>query len=261
MIKINKHKIVDILFRRFEDINNYQPNRNAGPPRYQGNPDPGETPPSHEPRSPFGLPPFFGAPSHFKPPFPVTLEGFKEMKYIMILMILSDNPEGITGYQLQERFNIPRGNLLRTLDDLVELKYVKTSESVIKGRAQKFFVITEEGKKYLDDLKKKWVERVSQMPEFAAPVMQGNIFIKKGLEMILSHQLDILETKEDGLDLFRGLKSKLKMFIAKMAEVLKYLKITKSELDSIIKKIEKMDALNIEEIKEMIKEFKNKLEE
>ena len=249
------------MFRRFEDINNFQPNRNAGPPPYQGNPGPDDTPPPHEPRSPFGPPPFFGVPSHFKPPFPMTLEGFKEMKYIMILMILSDNPEGITGYQLQERFNMPRGNLLRTMDDLVELKHVKTSESVIKGRAQKFFIITEEGKTYLDDLKKKWIERVSQMPEFAAPVMQGNFFIKKGLEMILSNQLDLLETKEDGLDLFRGLRSKLNMFITKMSEILKYLKITKSELDSIIQKIEEKNALDIEEIKEMIKEFKKKLGE
>lgn len=247
--------------RRLEEVNNFQLNRNEGLPPYKGNPGPNETPPPHEPRSPFGLPPFFGSPSHFKPPFPMTLEGFKEMKYIMILMILSDNPEGITGYQLQERFHMPRGNLLRTLDDLVELDYVKTSESVIKGRAQKFFIITEEGKKYLNDLKKKWIERVSQMPEFAAPIMQGNIFIKKALEMILSHQLDLLETKEDGLDLFRGLRSKLNMFITKITEVLKYLTITKSELDSIIQKIETMDVLNIEEIKEMIKEFKNKLEE
>ncbi|MFX0018109.1 MAG: PadR family transcriptional regulator [Promethearchaeota archaeon] len=241
-------------------MNNFYPNRNKVSPPYQGNPGPNETPPN-EPRSPFGLPPFFGSPSHFKPPFPMTLEGFKEMKYIMILMILSDNPKGITGYQLQERFNMPRGNLLRTMDDLVELNYVKTSESVIKGRAQKFFIITEEGKKFLDNLKKKWIERVSQMPGFAAPVIQGNFFIKKGLELILSHQLDLLESKEDGLDLFRGLRSKLNMFITKMTEVLKYLKITKSELDSIIQKIEESDALNIEEIKEMVKEFKNKLEE
>jgi len=176
-------------------------------------------------------------------------------------MILSDNLDGITGYQLQERFNMPRGNLLRALDDLVELEYVKTSESVIKGRAQKFFIITEEGKKYLNDLKKKWIERVSQMPEFAAPIMQGNLLIKKGLEMILLHQLDLLETKEDALDLFRGLKSKLNMFITKMTKVLKYLKITKSELDSIIQKVEEMDALNIEVVKEMIKEFKHKLGE
>lgn len=252
---------MDTLFRRFEDIINFQLNRNAGPQSYQLNPGPDGTPPPHEPRSPFGPPPFFGVPSHFKPPFPMTLEGFKEMKYIMILMILSDNPEGITGYQLQERFNMPRGNLLRTMDDLVELKYVTTSETVIKGRAQKFFIITDEGKKYLNDLKKKWIERVSQMPEFAAPVMQGNLFIKKALEMILSHQLDLLETKEDGLDLFRGLRSKLKMFITKITEVLKYLKITKTELDLIIQKIEGMDALKIEEIKEMIKDFKNKLEE
>ena len=242
-------------------MSNFHPIRSVGRLPDQEEPDTNRNSPPREPQSPFGPPPFYGAPSHFKPPFPMTLEGFKEMKYIMVLMILSDNPKGITGYQIQERFNMPRGNLLRTLDDLVELDYVTTSESVIKGRAQKFFIITEKGKKCLDELKKKWVERFSQMPEFAAPVMQGNFFIKKGLEMILSHQLDLLETKEDALVLFRRLRSKTEIFIAKMTEILKCLKTTKSELDSIIQKIEQMDALNIEEIKNMIKEFKNKLEE
>lgn len=249
------------LFRDFENKNDFYPIRKEGSPVYQINPDSNVPPPPHEPRSPFGPPLFFGSLSPFKPPFPMTLEGFKEMKYIMILMILSDNPKGITGYQIQERFKMPRGNLLRALDELVELEYVTTSESVIKGRAQKFFIIAEKGNIYLDKLKKKWVERVSQMPEFAAPIIQGKFFIKKGLEMILLHHLDHLETKDNAIVLFRGLRSKVNRFLAKMTDVLEYLQVTKSELDSIIQKIEDMDALNIEKIKEMIKEFENKLGE
>jgi DNA-binding MarR family transcriptional regulator len=249
------------LFRYFENKDNFHPIRKEVPSIYQINPDSNGPPPSREPRSPFGPPPFFGSLPPFKPPFPMTLEGFKEMKYIVILMILSDNPKGITGYQIQERFKMPRGNLLRILDELVELEYVTISESVIKGRAQKFFLVAEKGKRYLDKLKKKWIERVSQMPEFAAPIIQGNFFIKKGLEMILLHRLDHLETKEDAIVLFRGLRSKVNMFLTKLTDVLKYLQVTNSELDSIIRKIEDMDTLNIDKIEDMITEFKNKLGE
>ena len=142
------------MFRRFENINNFNPYRNAGPPPYQGHPGPDGPPPTHGPKLPFGPPPFFGHLPHFKPPLPMTFEGFKEMRYMMILMILVDTPEGITGYQIQKQYNFPRGNLLRTLDDLVEMNHVKTSESVIDGRAHKFFIVTDKGKQFLEELKK-----------------------------------------------------------------------------------------------------------
>jgi len=241
-------------------MNNFDPNRNTGPPPYQGNLPPGGHPPAEGPKSPFGFPPFFGGQHHFRPPLPMTRESFQEIRYFMILMILADNPEGITGYQLQERFNIPRGNLLRIMDELVEKDYVKTSESVIKGRAQKFFILTEKGKNYLDILKEKWAERFALMSEIVAPDMFGSFFIKKGLDMILTNQIDLLESKEDALDLVRGLRAGAKTFIARMTERINYLKKAKSELDSLIQKIEKTDALNIEEFKNLIIEFKNKLE-
>ena len=233
------------------------------PPPYQGNPPPGGHPPPGGPKSPFGFPPFFGPPGHFRPPLPMTLESFKEIKYFMTLMILSENPEGITGYQFQEKFGIPRGNILRIMDDLVEKACVKTSESVIKGRAQKFFIITEKGQEFLNDLKAKWGERFTQMSEMVDPNMMGNLFMfmRKGLEMILTHQIEKIDSKEDAIDFFRGLRSKTKNFIAGMTERLDLLKSVKSELDSMVQTIEKMDKLDLEEIKKRIEVFKNKLDE
>jgi DNA-binding PadR family transcriptional regulator len=251
------------MFKRFENMKNFDNYRNNGPPPFHGNLPPGGHPPPDGPKSPFGLPPFFGPPGHFRPPLPMTLESFKEIKYFMTLMILSENPEGITGYQFQEKFAIPRGNVLRTMDDLVESGYVKTSEDVIKGRAQKYFIITEKGKEYLNDLKKKWGERFTQMSEMVDPNMMGNMFMfmRKGLEMILTDQIENLDSKENAIDFFRGLRSKTNFFITKMTERLDFLKGVKSELDSMVQAIEKMDKLDLEEIKNRVEEFKIKLDE
>ncbi len=243
---------------------NFDNFRNTDPPTpYHGNPPPGGHPPPGGPNSPFGFPPFFGLPGHFRPPLPMTLESFKEIKYFMTLMILSENPEGITGYKFQEKFGIPRGNVLRIMNDLVKMEYVITSESVIKGRAQKFFIITEKGIEYLNDLKAKWGERFTQLSEMVDPNMMNNMFMfmRKGLETILMHQVDKLKSKDDALDLFRGLRFRAKTFIAKMTERLDLLKRIKSELDSMVQTIEKESGLDLEEIKKRVEEFKNNLDE
>ena len=241
-----------------KDFDNF---RNNGPPLYHGDLPPGRHPPPGGPRSPFGFPPFFGPPGHFRPPMPMTLESFKELKYFLALMILSENPEGITGYQFQENFGIPRGNVLRTMNTLLEMGHVKTSEIVIKGRAHKFFIITDKGQDYLSDLKEKWGKRFSQMSEMIDPNMMGNMFMKKGFELILSDQIDNMNSKEDAIDFFRGLRSKVNFLQTKTNERLNFLKNCKSELDSMVQTIEKMDKLDLEEVKRRIEEFKNNLDE
>ena len=227
------------------------------------NAPPGGGPPPGGPKSPFKFPPFFGSPGPFKLPLPMTLESFKEIKYFMALMILSENLEGITGYKFQEKFGIPRGVILRIMDDLIEMEYVETSETVLKGRAQKYFIITEKGKEYLDTLKKKWGERFTQISEMVDPNMMGNMFMfmKKGIETMLTHQIENIDSKEDALDFFRGLRSKAKMFLTQMNKRLDFMKDVKSELDSMIQSIEKKGELDLEEIKSRVEEFKTKLNE
>jgi len=121
-----------------------------------------------------GPPPGFDSPSFIPPPsvgppLPIGKKGFQEIRRFIFLIIISEYKDGITGYQLQEKFNFPRGTLLRTLDDLEEKDFLKIREDVIKGRAQKFYLITEKGKKHLEKLKSKWAIHFSIMSEMAPP--------------------------------------------------------------------------------------------
>ncbi|TFF97241.1 MAG: MarR family transcriptional regulator [Promethearchaeota archaeon] len=228
-------------------MNNSNQKRNEKPPILQRDVPPV---PSHH----FGPPPFFAPPHHFAPPLPMTREGFNEMKFMMILMLLSDNPNGITGYKIQKRFQIPRGNLLRTLDELVEKKYLTTSESVVEGRVNKFFIITKRGKKYLGKLKKKWVTRFSMMTEMGPPSPEA-------LKTIIIEKIKEFESKDDAVDFFRGIRSWMKNILQHIN--LKVRKITraKSDLDIIIEKVEKMGNLNKNEIIEMVTDSLKKFEE
>jgi len=84
-----------------------------GPPEHHG--------PPHQPPfgglHPFGsFPPFPKGP--FKPPLPIGRESFQEIRDFIVLIIISEYPNGITGYQLQDKYNFPRGTLIRTLQEL-----------------------------------------------------------------------------------------------------------------------------------------------
>lgn len=228
-------------------MNSSNQKRKEKPPTFQRDLPP--APPHH-----FGPPPFFGPPHHFDPPLPITREGFNEMKFMMILMLLSDNPNGITGYKIQKRYQIPRGNLLRTLDELVEKKYLITSESLIKGRAQKFFIMTKKGKKYLNKLRKKWITRFSMMPEIGPPSLEG-------LKMMLTERIKEFESKEDAIDFFRGVRSWMKNILYHIK--IKTMKLTKAkdDIDIIIDKIELMDFFDNEKIINFVMDSMNKFEE
>jgi len=188
----------------------------------------------------------------------MTRESFKEIKQFFILIILMGKPEGITGYQLQDKYSFPRGNMLRTLEELIEKKCVKTRKTVIKGRAQKFYIITDKGKHYLEELKEKWANRFARMSDMAPPERYGNPFFKTGPKMQMIQNIDDFKSKEDALDYFRGMRSSLKTFLASLEKRKENIEITKSELDGIIENIEKMKFFNVDEIKELVSEIQKK---
>lgn len=192
------------------------------------------------------IPPLFGV------PLPIGREAFREMRDFILLLLISEYPNGITGYQLQESYKFSRGTLIRTLQDLENKNYLNSREEIIDGRANKFYMITEAGKKFLEKLKMKWANLFGTMAELTPPEKYGTpLRIPK--EFIIA-QIELLKSKEDALDLFRGIRSKMKTLLAKMAERRDFFEKKKVELDSMILKIEEMDEFSIEEIKEMIEE-------
>ncbi len=260
------------MYRRYNSEKNYNIDHNSGdigkvrndytrssPLPHGSSPPNGPYGPPHNPHF-FGPHPTFGQlGGHFDSPLPMSRESFKEMKHFIILLILSDNPKGITGYQFQGKFHFPRGNLLRTLEELEIEEYISTKEDVIKGRAQKFFTITEKGTLYLEKLKERLTNQLAMMSNMAPPEEYNNPFLKESVQMLLIKNVEDSNSLEDALDLFRGLRSHLKIFLSQLEKRKEKLEMAKSELDNIIKKVENMDSLNIDLIKDLIKKSMNKV--
>jgi len=213
----------------------------------------------HEPPfpSPFGgIPPFGPLTSfqgqNFKFPLPIGREFFQEIRDYMILLIISEYPNGITGYQLQEKYNFPRGTLIKTLQDLENKGYLGTKEEIIDGRANKFYMITDKGKKILEELKLKWANIFGKMAEINPPA---------GIKTMIFAQVNEFESKDDAIDFFRGIRSWMKGMLQRIESRIEKFKRSKVNLDELIEEINKMDRLDKEKIKELVNESIKRMEE
>ena len=207
---------------------------------------------------PFGLPP--GVPPPFGPPFPpppfpipppFSREAFQDIKVFIILIIISEHQDGITAYQLQEKFNLPRGTLLRTLAYLEEKGYVKIKQDTIKGRAQKIYTISQLGRDFLEKLKMKWAAQFARMSDMAPPEQ----FMGEGIKVMLKEQIKVFTTKDGAEDFFRGIRSWVNSILNRIEHRRKNLLTLKSGLDKVIEKISTMEGLDIYSLKELIDRF------
>jgi DNA-binding PadR family transcriptional regulator len=209
-------------------------------------------------------PPFFYFPGHpgpVMPPFPLSRGAFRDLKNFFILTMLADHEEGITGYQIQEKYKIPRSNVIRILRKLEEKNFVDTIESVVDGRAQKKYRITPEGKKHLDELKEKWASKFAFFSELAPPEKYGHPFARPRLYRRMVAEIDDFQSKEDALDYFQGYRSSVKKRIMKSQKRLDMLTSAKTEVDTIVQKIEESDELKKDELKELLEKIKQKIME
>jgi len=236
------------MFRR--DIDQFR--FDDGPHRFMGQGPPDHhSPPFRAPfggSKPFGVFPPFPGPG-FNPPPPITKESFQEIRDYMLLLIISEYPDGITSYQLQKKYKFPRGTLIRSLQDLEEKKYLSINEEIIDGRANKFYMLTDLGSAFLEELKLKWANVFSAMSEFNP---------SKGMEMLVLNRIDEFNSKEDAVDFFRGLRSWIKSLLQHIEDRIKRLQSSKANLDHIINEIEKMDTFDKQQFKEVVAGLKKK---
>ena len=208
----------------------------------------------HVPFDPLIPPPQFRR--HFRPPrIPFTNEDFQNIKHFMILNILKESKSGITGYQLQKHYKLPRGTLIHVLDKLEELDYLKTREETIEGRAQKFYQLTDLGRIYLEDLKEKWASRFMVLSEMAPPEKYGDPFHRKNLRLKMLMDVEELTEKEDAIDYFRGMRSRITTYLKRVERKEKRLNNIKEIIGELIQAIENMDKLDQEQIKELLEKF------
>jgi DNA-binding MarR family transcriptional regulator len=193
------------------------------------------------------------------PPIPISREDFKELKYFFILSILIDKEEGINGYQLQERYKIPRGSMLRSLEELEKGDYLKVIETKVDGRDQKIYLISEKGKEYLEHLKEKWASEFAEMSDMAPPEVYAHPFSRRPHRVRMIRFIEQCDSKEDALDYFRGMRSKLSISIKRLNSRMQNITQIKEKLDSVISSIEKMDVLDKDKVKDLVKDVKVKI--
>lgn len=188
-------------------------------------------------------------PGMFRPLMSMSKESFLEMREYFILKILTDIPEGITGYQFQEEYHFPRTNVLRLLDKLEKDELVTTKEEIVDGRTNKLYLITEKGIKQMEELKEKWGERFRMMSDTTIP------FFTRGERFHLMNKVNELANSEDATDYFRGLRSKIKNRQTVLEDRLNNLNEIRKELDTIINMIERDTEFDKEKIINHIKDW------
>ena len=204
---------------------------------------------------------FLGHHGPFIPPFPLSRGAFRDLKTFFILTMVADHAEGITGYQIQEKYKIPRSNVLRILKKLEEKSLVKIAESIVDGRVQKKYRITTEGRKYLDELKEKWAAKLAFFSELAPPEKYGHPFARPRLYRRMIAEIDDFQSKEDALDYFQGYRSSVKKRLNRTQRKLDVLTSAKTEVDKIVQTIEESDELKKDELKDLLEEIKQKIME
>ena len=79
----------------------------------------------------------------YKPIMALNKDSFKEMQQFFVLKIITDNPEGITAYQLANNYQINRSTVKLMLSYFEEKAYITSNTEVIDGRANKLYFLTD----------------------------------------------------------------------------------------------------------------------
>ncbi|MHA1489510.1 MAG: hypothetical protein ACTSRI_07630 [Promethearchaeota archaeon] len=213
------------------------------------------------PPPPFGFHPKYDHHRHPPPPppFPLDPETFQELKFFFILTILSDNPDGITAYQLESKYKFPRTSVVRLIEKLIEPGFVVVSSSKVSGRSQTLYTLTESGKEHLERLKEIWAGRFANMAELAPFDRYVNPFMRERIFGRLLNYIEEIKSKSDAEDYFRGFRSKLKHEISMIKKKLETLLATKNGLDLVIETVSKQESLNKDEIKDLMEKIQNKI--
>jgi DNA-binding PadR family transcriptional regulator len=209
----------------------------------------GGYPPSDGEGPRFPFPPFDFRGS-MGPRMMMSKDFFRELRYFFVLSILSEIPDGITGYRLQETYQFPRGNIVRLLEELATQNYLTTEDTTIDGRAQKIFKISETGKKYLSDLKRKWAEFFTNMSDHCCE--PGGPCYPEEPQMEFLRKLEEFDNKDDALDLVRGIRSGIKRQWERIDQRVQRVQKIKNRLDALISFIEKMDPYDPKAVKQFL---------
>ncbi|MBN1331218.1 MAG: PadR family transcriptional regulator [Candidatus Heimdallarchaeota archaeon] len=193
-------------------------------------------------------------PPPFRPNMPFGPNMIKEMSQLVFLWNISEAEDGITGYELQKNYNVKQTNVYRILKEMEDEGYLTSEETIVNGRAQKLYTITEKGKERLKELRETWTNKVAFLTDIIPPEkrpippfhLQTN---KRALEIIRE-----IETKDEMLEYLQGYRDHFDRRIKHLEKRIANTKSNLSLINELTVEITKMEQYNSEKVEQLIKE-------
>jgi DNA-binding PadR family transcriptional regulator len=189
----------------------------------------------------------------FRPHLPFGPKLVKEMSRLVFLWTISEEPEGITGYELQKNYKAKQTTVYRTLKGMEERELLISEETIVKGRAQRLYKITDKGKEYLVELREKWTTRIAFLTDIAPfskhppPIFRRRSRIHDYLKKV--------ETKEDMLEFLVGYKNYITRRRTQLENRLKHYDSNLERLDEIFKKVSDKETFDKEDKERLVEEY------
>ena len=200
----------------------------------------------------------------FRPKMPFGPPMVKEMMYLVFLWTISEESEGITGYELMKTYGIKRSNVYRALNELEEdLGFLTSEEKIVEGRAQRLYKITEKGKNHLTELRENWTRRIAFLMDITPPPPPPmghypHAHIRKHRTDLFIDQLSKFKTKEEALTFLQNAKEHFKERIKRYEKRIDDLNISLTSFNEIESKINEDERYNPEEIALFVKKLVEK---
>jgi DNA-binding PadR family transcriptional regulator len=187
------------------------------------------------------------------PPFS-EFEKFRQLVLLWSVEQASVDGKGITGYELKTLFNVPQTTIYRALGELETKGLVRSEESVVEGRNQKRYLLTDEGKVALGELKKSVAGKITFLFEMLAPDMAlpGQGHLVDHFVAMFKNRMKAAGSKEEALAILDTFKE---MYTQQEAMMQKAHDMMKRYYDKFLqfrKKVEKMEEYDPDVLVELI---------
>jgi DNA-binding PadR family transcriptional regulator len=189
----------------------------------------------------------------FRPHLPFGPKLVKEMSHLVFLWTISETPEGITGYELQKNYKVKQTTVYRTLKDMEDLGLLASEETIVKGRAQRLYKITEKGREHLVDLREMWTARIAFLTDIAPfskhppPIFRRRSRIHEYLEKV--------ETKEEMLEFLAEYKEYLTHRKTQLLNRINHYDKNLEKLEEVIKIVSEKETFDQEDKEQLVKEY------
>ncbi|MHA1679600.1 MAG: PadR family transcriptional regulator [Promethearchaeota archaeon] len=204
----------------------------------------------------FGMFRFHGEKCFSHPPFMGPARDFKRIQTMMMLWIVGESsPDGITGYQLQNDYNIPQTNVYRVLNKLKEDELVDIEECKVDGRKQKRYSITSKGVDELKELKKEAASKISFLFNVLTPGEKEEEFpfmIFNAKYRMLKHQFEKADSKEKALEILSRLANFMENQLLMVTNIKNIVEMDKKMIEELVKDVKESEDYSKDRILEEI---------